>query len=605
MCVYYYAVILINVCYHLYMFNNEADSQFNFKNIFSSFTNKSAIQKIIILGFIVFFTSLFNPFMFDDTAQIVQNPYVNTFNIPIFFYSSAAVPNIHGLTFLHVQYKPLLYTIYTAIFAIFGLNTFPYHLLQLAIHIGNTILLFLIFSYFIKRPISLLISLLFLVHPINSESVIYIADLQDTLFLFFGLLALKIVLKASSVKLSYSQLFFITFFLLLSLLSKTTGILFLCILPLYCALFSHKNLKYISMLVVTVLILYITLLFISSHNPIFTTFPSLMQRIPLSERILSIPRIGAYYIIKFFLPFNFSIGQEWIVQNITPINFYLPLLLNIIIFASIIYYNIYLYKKGKKESKLFLFFALWFFIGMSINFQIIPLDLTVADRWFYFPIIGFLGMIGILISDLCQRIRFSHKLVILSSCSIITFLAVGTVIRVAQWQTPEQLYSHDLQYAEISPLLNNLLGTALAQNGKLNEAIPYLENAIKLDPFGGGLPELAEVYEQKKNFPQAISLYQKNINLKNGLPKAGSYEGIARIELLYYRNPKKAKEISEIGVKKYPLDTLLRAYLAMSQYLTGQNNEALKTAESLYKDQPTQLNETLYINIKSHTFSLP
>jgi len=54
----------------------------------------------------------------------------------------------------------------------------------------NSILLFLFLRSFFSRYSSFVVCLLFLVHPINSEAVLYSANLQDVLFFFFGMLSL-------------------------------------------------------------------------------------------------------------------------------------------------------------------------------------------------------------------------------------------------------------------------------------------------------------------------------------------------------------------------------------------------------------------------------
>lgn len=578
-----------------------------FKNPFIPLTTKKVIFLIILIGLCVFFTSLFNPFVFDDISQIIQNPYVNTFNVPINFYGTVYYPGVPGLTFLHTQYKPLLFTMYTLLFALSHMNTFPYHLFQLSIHILNVILIYLIFSRFFKRSLALFLSVVFLVHPINSEAVIYIADLQDTLFLLFGLLSLLVLIQKQHTVLSFKRLSLVFILLLLSLLSKTTGILFICIIPVYCFLFSKRNIKNILFTCAAVSIFYIALLINASHNPIFTTFPSPIQRLSLQQRSLSFPLIIIYYFQKFLIPINFSTGQEWIVRQVDFTHFFLPFSIDILVFAFILFFGIYIHKKKKEYFKSYSFFTVWFIVGLLMAIQIIPLDLTVSDRWFYFPIIGLLGILGIIGDILTKTLfkKYDSSSFHLVGSSVIVLLAVLTLIRVSQWQTPLQLYLHDLHYAVTSPVLNNFVGNTLLQQGEPKQALPYLQKAVEQDPLGENIPSLASAYEQEKDISKANELYWQDIQLTNALPKILSYEGIARINLIDKKNFKEAKTIAAMGVKKYPLDTDLQAYLAMSEYLLDEKQQAQNTALQLYKDQPTQMNQQLYTDIMNNTFQLP
>src|SRR5258708_14907634 len=101
---------------------------------------------------------------------------------------------------------------------LFGENAFFFHFLQVLLFVTNAVLVFLLLKKFINSHLVFVLSLIFLVHPINQTVAAYIATLQDTLFFFFGMLALLVTI-ANKVK--YSQL--IVFSLLaLSLLSKET-----------------------------------------------------------------------------------------------------------------------------------------------------------------------------------------------------------------------------------------------------------------------------------------------------------------------------------------------------------------------------------------------
>src|SRR5579863_5202236 len=103
--------------------NKKAERNFSFTTFIANRTNFEALFIIVSAGLAVFLSSIFNPFVLDDVSQIVYNPYVtNIGNIPSFFISSVSTPGISGATIFLYQYKPLLYTIYTVLVSIFGLN---------------------------------------------------------------------------------------------------------------------------------------------------------------------------------------------------------------------------------------------------------------------------------------------------------------------------------------------------------------------------------------------------------------------------------------------------------------------------------------------------
>src|SRR5262249_41694443 len=121
-------------------------------------------------------------------------------------------------------YRPFPFIFYTFIYSFSGINTFYYHLLQLFFHISNTVLILFIVKRFLKLRIAFILSLIYLIHPINQESVIYISAMPETLFVFFGLIALFFLQKKST---NTIDIVFANIALLLSLFSKETGVLFI------------------------------------------------------------------------------------------------------------------------------------------------------------------------------------------------------------------------------------------------------------------------------------------------------------------------------------------------------------------------------------------
>ena len=119
-------------------------------------------------------------FQFDDYNVIVNNPLVHTWPA---FYSSVA----HGI-------RPFLKFTYTANWTS-GLGLFGFHLLNVAIHAANTLLVYSLGRRFAQcredsRASSLLTApvlaaLLFALHPIQTEAVTYISGRSMCLMAFF------------------------------------------------------------------------------------------------------------------------------------------------------------------------------------------------------------------------------------------------------------------------------------------------------------------------------------------------------------------------------------------------------------------------------------
>src|SRR5437660_55718 len=115
------------------MFHNEQDFLFNFKRFFVPLTTKKVVSIIAILGFIVFFNSLFNGFLGDDLGQLLNNQAVHSINnIPKLFYGST-FDNGNSNNFTGIYYRPIMVSIFAFVYTFFGSNPFPYHLFQLSV----------------------------------------------------------------------------------------------------------------------------------------------------------------------------------------------------------------------------------------------------------------------------------------------------------------------------------------------------------------------------------------------------------------------------------------------------------------------------------------
>src|SRR3990172_6891724 len=189
---------------------------------------------IALLSAIIYSNSLRNPFHFDDTHHIIDNPYLKSLrHIPDIFTDTRAFSVWEGN---NRHYRPLLLLTHSINYAICGLKPAGYRLVNLTFHAGSAFLIFLIVqgmlgsskevagsrksevrskklevrskifslpsmqalrssnflpltSYFY---IAFTAGLIFAVHPFNSEVVNYISARSSVMSAFFYLLSFYI-----------------------------------------------------------------------------------------------------------------------------------------------------------------------------------------------------------------------------------------------------------------------------------------------------------------------------------------------------------------------------------------------------------------------------
>ncbi len=423
---------------------------------------------------------------------------------------------------------------------------------------------------FFSRKSAFLASLLFLVHPINSEAVVYISNLQDVLFCFFGLLAFWVFLN---FRRDIKRLLLIFGLLLLSVLSKETGVLFLLSLLLYVFLFERKLIFKTIIGVGLVIIIYSGLRlhavgFYKYENELFP-----MMQMPISQRLLHIPIIISYYVKTLLLPINLSFAQSWTIKDVSVSNFYGPLL-SILIFLGIFFWAAVKQIKGK-TFPLFLFFSLFVLLGILMHIQIVPLDMTVADRWFYFPFIGILGLLQIWFSKLKKT---KHLITGFLSLTVVLFCL--TFSRSLDWQNQYTLYGHDVKFNTQSYQLQNGWALELMNKGKYNEAEPFIRQSIKLKPdFCYSWNNLGSVYAQKKDFNKARQYYEQALK-KN--PCTIAYNNLATL-MYYHFDHKDAYTYIKTALRDYPNSPRLYLMLALLENEKGNKEAALMAAKNSYK----------------------
>lgn len=549
---------------------SEPQKELSFKDYFLPITNVKAIHFIIIIGVLIYGYSLLNGFVADDNVYILQNPHITNFNIKTFLlgssYYSGDVTSLSG-----IYYKPLFTFVISLIYKLSNGTPFLFHLLQLILHIINSCLLLFLFNKFFGRKIALFLAILFLVHPANVESVVYIANFQEPLFFFFGMTALLVI--SYSKKITWKNMSVISVLLLLSLLSKESGILFL---PSSIALFAflhRKNMRASLIIVAATFAVYLFMRLVIARVLVNHQAIAPIMDASIYERILTMPKIIATNISLFFLPKDLSWGHHWVVKNPDVTNFYIPLGILFITFAALA--TLYMTIRKKKElAHTFLFFLVISFFGLGLHLQIIPLDFTFADRWMYFPIVGFLGLVGVFLQSNSSK-KVPVGLIVLVAITLLGVFSTRSFVRTLDWKDDYTLTSHDVIVDPESFVLHNNLAYALIQQNKYEEAKKHLEIALTLYPTQSGYDNLAFVYSKLGNHEKSLELYRKSLNKGNFYM---TYQNFIA-ELIRQKKNEEAKKQTQEALKKYPNNPKLWLLLAVSEYNLGNTDVAIKSAQ--------------------------
>ena len=553
---------------------------------------RQLILFIFIVGFIVYANSLFNGFVWDDEEQVVNNPVIQNFgNFPLLFKSSTFNSGGAGLTGWY--YKPLMPFSYMINYAIWGLKPFGYHLFQILIHFVNSSLVFLIFLRLFKetknlkpKMIAFFAALVFLVHPGNVEAVSYVAAVQDTLYSLFGLLTLFVFLISKESKRSWLNFLAIgSLFLLLSLLSKEAGIFIIPLVFLYLFLF-HKE-KIFSWTTASFFVFAFYLFLRVGIAKIPLAYPKAIVPIAqanLFQRLLTIPYEIFSYLRILVFPKDLFIAQHEVVKQISDFMFW-GLLFPIIVFLL---FCLWFFIKTK--SRLFLFFVFWFIGSLGIVFNLFPLDMTIAERWLYFPMVGFLGMISVMVVQLIKlRPKAAFYLFPFLIILLILF-SLRTVVRNSNWRNGFILFAHDISYSQNSFDLENNYGVELFRRNQIEEAKSHFEKSIELQPeWWTPYNNLGAVFQKGGDLKTAERLYGESIS------KGEYYLAYENLGFLLLKTEQKSQAIDFLNqaLVKFPQNSNLNRVLALAYYQSGLTEKAEIFAKRAVFLEPSELNRAI------------
>lgn len=570
---------------------HDQDSDFSFKGLVTFLFASTEIRIITVVGTLIFFNMLFNGFIWDDFGFIIRQPVIHEVNIIRQFQEN--VFNDGG------YYRPIPAVYFSVIYSIFGPQSFYFHFFQLSLHLADSILLFIFLRKFFNKSLSLVMDLIFLIHPIQVESVAFIGASQSELLFFFGMIAILISMRQ---KIRYRDLIVMSFFLLLSLLTKETSAIFICIILLYQGLFRKKGLVTFLPYIVGVVLCYLFIRLFLAHIPFEQNLSSPIGDLSLSHRFLNIPAIFFYYLKTFIFPAALGVDQRWIITMLNLKQFYLPLAIDLLFFVAVSVAAYKCYKKNSKTFRQFIFFSLWFFLGVGMLMQLVPLDMTVADRWFYLPIVGLLGMIGLCVSLIKAT---SPKLIpIVTIILVIWFALLGirTIIRNTNWNNEITLFTHDVQ-TDDNYDLEYMLGTDLLGAGQYQLAIPHLEKSADIYPTPADYNNLGTAFLHAGDYTHALFFYKKALLLDSHYKQRDDnltqyiYDNVVWT-MTYKGNPHEAKIfLINNALSKFPNNGIYWGDLAYVCYFLHDQQNALKAAQKAKMLLHTPEVNNLYENI--------
>lgn len=542
---------------------------------------------IVAISTVLYSNTLNNGFVYDDENTIVKNILVKDFrNLPELFemdYFAQSGEN---------SYRPIVTFTYFLDYALYGLSPWGFHLTNLLLHAINGILLYIFAMLLIQQPMRsgnrskylfdnqpLLISLLFVTHPVLTEAVNAISFREDLLAFLFYIATLSIYIRLrTNIFIARKPLLYTVSCTLyfLALLSKEMALTLLLIVYIYEWIYAEKKRGFLSIFnsynigFIFVTFAYIYLRFYYFINPAEKDIARWM----ITERLLTAPGLFLNYLKLILFPLNLSADYR-----IEPVNslssplFILPL----ITMSSFLIIALILRKKRKDAA----FGILFFILTLIPVSNIIPIHNPLAERYLYLPIVGFIIMVGTTIY-LISRFRLIFTIFLLI---ILSVYSVGVAKRNKVWENNYSLWSDTLKKIRHSTRAHINLGLAYYSIGELEKAVLEYKDAIKVDPYEPSTHyNLGNVYFKMGLFEEAIKEYKTSIMLNSDYTDAHYNLGS-----LYAKMGKFENAIGEykIVIKLKPDHPDIHNDIGNAYLKKGQLKEAIQEFQIALRLRPT------------------
>jgi protein O-mannosyl-transferase len=329
---------------------------------------------VFLVSFAIYFGSLDFYFLVlsDDSAYIFRNPYLQN----ISFANTAAIfSNLH-----FGDYLPVNLLSYSWDFTWWGFDPFGYHLTQVILHSLNACLLFAILGLLqvSKRAIWFSV-LIFVVHPVQVESVVWISERKNLLSCLFILLSLWFYLQhAMSCRFRRSQYYFCLLSLALALLSKSIAVMLPCIFVLLDLLVLRRKGKGMEKIPFFLLSLLGGWSAISSAG----VFGVVKGYAGGNFGFSCLYALRAYWDYLVSLIFPFQLSPRYFFKGVSLID--PQSILAYLFFIGICFYVV----RNFRSRPAVVFAIAWFVLWLLPVSNLIPIGVVRQDRYLYLPSMG-------------------------------------------------------------------------------------------------------------------------------------------------------------------------------------------------------------------------
>ena len=411
---------------------------------------------------------------YDDDQYVYENPWVK---------AGLTASNLAWAftTFFYANWHPLTWISYMLDVSLFGLSPGPQHVVNVALHLASTLLLFLALGRATRQPWRCaLVAALFAVHPLRVESVAWISERKDVLSTFFEMLTLLLYFRYAAAPGARKYLAVAGAFAL-SLLAKPMAVTFPLVLllldfwplrrldwPPAPAAVRRLVLEKAPLLAMSAVASVLTFLAQKGYGAVVS-----LTRLPFSERAANAAIAYVAYIGKALWPSRLAVLYP--TQPPDAAAAFLAVLILAAISAAA--------WRWIGERRYLAVGWLWYVGMLAPVIGLVQVGIqSMADRYTYVPMVGLSIALVWTAADWLEGRPALRQAA--AAASVIGLLALAAVAyrQTTYWSSSRALFEHTLAVTGPNPIIENNLGVVSGREGKSAEAMALYRAALASSP---------------------------------------------------------------------------------------------------------------------------
>ncbi|MFP4056085.1 MAG: tetratricopeptide repeat protein [Candidatus Brocadiia bacterium] len=428
------------------------------------FRHALACLALLVLVGAAFLNALANGFVtYDDWFLVEENPRIRSLAWPRVV-ALFARPNDRGV------WLPLRELSYAVDYRLWGLDPFGYHLTNVGLHAANVLLAYALVCWVVGRPaMAFLGAAVFAVHPVQAESVAWVAGRRDVLSGFFFLAAFLAFVGFERRGGRRRWLLYAASLagLACALASKATAMMLPAVLVLAVLVFGGRAgavWRRVALCVPHGLLAAggAAVHFLAARQA------GVVKEVVAGGRLPSVAwSLAAYWRLLFF-PVGLSTPQA---RQPVPWSATWVVLGSVAVVVGVVAAAWW----AAPRRRLALFCLGWWFLLLLPVSNLVPLSMLIAERYLYLPLLGAGAYGAELVASLARR---RGALVVACSALVVGLLGTATVERNRTWRNSMVFWKEAVERWPDSPVTRLGLASAYVDANRPERAWgQYLEVA--------------------------------------------------------------------------------------------------------------------------------